>query len=182
MSSLIDPLQAKAAQSTQDVQSGATPDTAASKAALKQTVAAVPYDSPEANTMTPRSMRYKISAAQAAQTPPTPVVTSDYSPAPPGSPFHDAARPILEAEPNLDQETRASLWDSFHAAPDAPALAKVLAPLAVPSDDLKHRLYVAKVGSTTAAGPVEKVIGAVHMLAALDPAMLDNAEKVGHWS
>jgi hypothetical protein len=64
MSEPINALQAKAAQSTQDVQNGATPDTAASKAALQQTVQQTP---PEG--ITPRAARVSELKRQDAKNP-----------------------------------------------------------------------------------------------------------------
>lgn len=95
---------------------------------------------------------------------------------PTDSPFHDAARPILEAE-NLDQETKAQIWDIYHSAPDAASLAKAIAPLAIPSDDLKHRLFIAKIQSAPPVTPVDAVTSAIQKMATLDPAILDKAEK-----
>lgn len=93
------------------------------------------------------------------------------------SPFMDHAAPILNADPTLSDEFRASLWDAFHSK-NSDELVQHLTPLAIP-DDTKHKLFQAKqiASPPVKAEPVDKVTAAIGKMVALPPDVLDKAEQ-----
>lgn len=90
------------------------------------------------------------------------------------SPFLDHAAPILSAEPSINDDQRAELWDAFYSK-NADELAQHLAPLAIP-DDTKHKLFQAKQLSMPAPAPLDKAAAAIKAVANIDPKVLDIAE------
>ena len=164
------------------MQAGATPDTAASKAALQQTVQQTP-----AEDVTPRAARYSQSQgapqsyavapdeAERIRNLPLASAPVESSAVPAGSPFHDPAAPILSAAP-ISKDDKAILWDHIHRSLNTDDFAKRIAPFYVPTD-LKHLLYVAKAQATPAIPAVDKVVGAMQKMSLLGPAALYNAEK-----
>jgi len=94
----------------------------------------------------------------------------------PGNPIaQDPAEPILRGEPQIDDESKASLWDAFHSK-NADELTQHLAPLAIP-DDTKKRLIYAKQQMTPPPPPANPVQSAVSTMAAMPPEQLDLAEQ-----
>jgi len=94
------------------------------------------------------------------------------------SPFHDPAEPILRAEPSIDDDSKANLWDTFHSK-SADELVQHLHSLAIPNET-KTKLWQAKQAmapAPPAPGPVEKVASAIQKLSQMDPVTLDVAEK-----
>lgn len=87
----------------------------------------------------------------------------------------DPAAPILAGDPALDDDTRASLWDSFHQSKDPQELTRVLEPYAVP-DDTKKRLLAAKQQATplSTSNPAATAIDA---LSSIPQQSLDVAES-----
>jgi len=93
----------------------------------------------------------------------------------PGNPIaQDPAEPILRGEPQIDDESKASLWDAFHSK-NADELTQHLAPLAIP-DDTKKRLISAKQQMTPAPPPANPCKSAVSTMAGMAPEQLDLAE------
>jgi hypothetical protein len=90
-------------------------------------------------------------------------------------PVADNALPVLSGATNISNEDRANLWDIFHDSKDHNELAQKLQPLAVP-DDVKGGLYDAKKQSQP-TGAIDSVVNALTEMAALDPKVLDLAEK-----
>jgi hypothetical protein len=87
----------------------------------------------------------------------------------------DHASPILSAEPTINDQQRADLWDVFNQSKDAGELAQKLAPVLVP-DDLKHKLWTAKNAAAPVAPPLDKVTAAIQKIKTLDPDTLEVAE------
>jgi hypothetical protein len=141
----LDELQAKAA-SAPGTQADETPD--ASKAALRSMVAPAPEAAPAA--------------------PSAPEI-------PAGSPWHDAAKPVLDAA-SISQDDKANIWDMFHQSKSPDELADKIATLAVP-DELKHNLWLAKQAAAAPVGPVDKVTAAINKMVALPADVLDKAEQ-----
>src|ERR1700693_5543211 len=57
--------------------------------------------------------------------------------------LHDHAKDILAGTPELDDAERANLWDAWHDAPNADALARRLAGMDLP-EHIKQSLVAAK--------------------------------------
>jgi hypothetical protein len=116
---------------------------------------------PQANAMSPRSVRY----AQSQSVPTAPAVAPAVAPTdiPAGSPWHDAAKPILLAAPTLTNGDRERLWDIFHESRDHNELAAKLAPVNVPNE-VKHQLFMAKVATMPEPTHQEKIVGAINRL------------------
>lgn len=93
----------------------------------------------------------------------------------PQSPFMDHASPVLNGDPNLTDEKRASLWDIFHGSKDPNELAQKLQSIDA-SNETKHSLFMAKQASSPAPAPLDKVTDAVQKMANLDPKMMDLVE------
>jgi hypothetical protein len=93
------------------------------------------------------------------------------------SPFHDPAEPILNAEPSIDQNSKADLWDAFHSK-SADELVQHLHSLAIPNET-KTALWQAKQAMTPkpVSSNIDKVSAAIQKLSQLDPVTLDIAEK-----
>jgi hypothetical protein len=93
------------------------------------------------------------------------------------SPFHDPAEPILRAEPSIDDDSKANLWDTFHSK-STDELVQHLHSLAIPNET-KTALWQAKQAMTPkpVSSNIEKVSAAIQKLSQLDPVTLDIAEK-----
>lgn len=128
------------------MQAGATPDTAASKAALQQTVRQTPRAARYSQSQgAPQSYAVAPDEAERIRNLPLASAPVESSAVPAGSPFHAPAAPILAAAP-ISQDDKATLLDHFHQSLNTDDLAKRIARLYDPTD-LKHLLYVAKAQS-----------------------------------
>ena len=128
---------------------------------------------------TPRELRYSRSQQAPNVTAPAvaPIPEPDRS-IPPGSPWHDAAKPILDAAP-ISNDLKMQAWDAFHLSPDVATLTEKLTPMPIP-DTLKHQLWQQKQAMTPAVAPVDKVTSAIQKMADLEaatPGFLDKVEK-----
>ena len=85
---------------------------------------------------------------------------------PVGSPWHDAATPILQAATGITDTDREQLWDAFAQSKDHTELAEKLTPMNVP-DSVKHSLFMAKATSQPEPSHADKVIGAINHLGKL---------------
>jgi hypothetical protein len=88
---------------------------------------------------------------------------------PSGSPWHDAASPILRAASGITDADREQLWDAFAESRDPQTLATKLAHPNFDHVDnsIKHDLFTAKVAAMPAQSHADKVVGVVNHLAKL---------------
>jgi hypothetical protein len=112
--------------------------------------------------------------APTAVTSSVPANTANAIPA--GSPWHDAAAPILSAAAGVPDGVLAEAWDAYHQSKHSNELVTKLAGLNLP-DGIKHQLYQAKVDSTPPLTAVDKVFDAINRLGTLDPKVRDIAEN-----
>src|SRR5579872_4055415 len=77
---------------------------------------------------------------------------------PSGSPWHDAASPILRAATGITDADREQLWDAFAQSKDHNELAEKLTPMNVP-DSVKHSLFMAKAAAQPEQSHADKMVG-----------------------
>jgi hypothetical protein len=89
--------------------------------------------------------------------------------------LHDHAKDILTPAP-ITQDQKAGAWDHFHTTKSSAELTGRLHSLPLP-EDLKQQLVNAKKYNDPVPTHVDKIITAIHRMAAMDPRLLDLAEK-----
>jgi hypothetical protein len=125
---------------------------------------------------TPRSQRYAISAEDAERIRNAPLASAAPSSVPADSPVIDHAKRILTAASSMNDDQRADSWDHYHSAQDSKDLTTRLNTVNAP-DDVKASLVSAKKLSDPKLTAVDKVVDAIHRLAAMDPRTREIAES-----
>jgi hypothetical protein len=92
--------------------------------------------------------------------------------------FEDHTAKILRADPTLDNETRAQLWDSVNSAQSPEHLVRQLHAYDNVSPDLKSALVDAYQRSQPVPeSALERTLDALNRLRDVDPVALDQAES-----
>lgn len=101
------------------------------------------------------------------------VTTSD--PRVESAPYRDPAEAILRGDPSLTDEHRATLWTIFHEAKNPDDLAQRLQWHSA-SNQTRHLLVQAKGLTAPTPDPVDRIVDALHRVAALPRNVLEMAE------
>lgn len=89
------------------------------------------------------------------------------------NPFFDWAADVLTKHPELDDATKADLWDIAYEATNPEQLAQFLRARPVP-EEVKSELCEAKKNSMT---PVSQLVAAINTMSRVDPTVLNSLEK-----
>jgi hypothetical protein len=101
------------------------------------------------------------------------------APAPTSAPQNasgDPAEPILRGEPTLTDETRANLWDIYHASTSTTELERQLQSMGL-RQGLVGQLLIAKNKQAAEKPALDRVTDAMQQMANIDPRVLDAAES-----
>lgn len=89
--------------------------------------------------------------------------------------MEDLATPILAGDPQLDDDTRANLWDAFHNSKNPNELMQTISGFGVP-EDTAQRLLQAKTQSLQPAAPKTPVEAALQTISRIPEEQLSAAE------
>jgi hypothetical protein len=90
--------------------------------------------------------------------------------------FIDDAKNILMPA-QMDDSTKADVWDHFHSAENAHDLSTRLQSVEGLSPDIASKLIAAKHSSEPVPSAVDRAVQAIQAVSGIDPAVLELAEK-----